>query len=597
MFFGIFAISLTAFSQDEGQEQDTTATTYSLGRLELKNPSTIISKYIYDPQTDRYIYSEKLGDFDINYPLILTPQEFKEMVRKEQMRQYFKEKIAAVDGKTEEGQEAQKNLLPNFYVNSGFFESIFGGNTIELIPQGSVEMDLGILYTKQDNPSFSPRNRSNFSFDFDQRISLSLLGKVGERLQVNANYDTESTFDFQNQIKLEYTPTEDDIVQKIEVGNVSMPLNSALIQGSQSLFGVKTQLQFGKTTITGVFSEQQSQTNSVTAEGGGTIEDFEIYALEYDENRHYFLSHYFRDHYDEALANYPFINSNVQITRVEVWVTNRNQTVQNTRNIVAVQDIGESDAANIGLATPPGGFLNAPAGSYPSNANNDFNPLGITGDGQTVLNAAIRDAATVQQGFGGVQVADGTDYVLLENARQLTSSEYTLDATLGYISLNQRLNNDEVLGVSFQYTINGNVYQVGEFANDGVDATADATSTNGVVDGGGEPQALVVKMLKSNITTVNEPVWDLMMKNIYGLGAGQLEQDGFRMNIVYTDPSPLNYITAAEGSATPLPDNVSEKSLLQVFNLDRLTSYGDPQTGGDGFFDFVPGLTVNVSNG
>ena len=137
-------------------------------------------------------------------------------------------------------------------------------------------MDLGVLFTKQDNPSFSPRNRSNFTFDFDQRISLSLLGKVGTRLQVTANYDTQSTFDFQNLVKLEYTPTEDDIIQKIEVGNVSMPLNSSLITGAQSLFGVKTQLQFGKTTITGVFSEQKSDTRSVVAQGGGTLEEFDF---------------------------------------------------------------------------------------------------------------------------------------------------------------------------------------------------------------------------------------------------------------------------------------------------------------------------------
>ena len=229
------------------------------------------------------------------------------------MKAYFKEKIDAADGRKAGSEEQQKNLLPTFYVNSNFFESIFGGNTIEVIPQGSVEMDLGLLYTKQDNPQYSPRNRSNFSFDFDQRISLSLLAKVGTRLQVTANYDTESTFDFQNQIKLEYTPTEDDIIQKIEVGNVSMPLNSSLIQGAQSLFGVKTQLQFGKTTITGVFSEQKSETRTVTAEGGATITDFELFALDYDESRHFFLAHYFRDNYDRALKQYPFINSNVQI--------------------------------------------------------------------------------------------------------------------------------------------------------------------------------------------------------------------------------------------------------------------------------------------
>ena len=644
---GTLLCSMPMLAQEE--EQDSIKTGVSLGRLNLKNPNSIVSKYTYDPLIDRYIYTETLGQYNINYPRILTPDEFKELVKKERMRTYFQQKIAAVDGRTEEGKEDQKSLLPNFYVNSGLFESIFGGNSIEFIPQGSVEMDIGGLFTKQDNPSFSPRNRSNFSFDFDQRISLSLLGKVGTRLQVNAVYDTESTFNFQNQIKLEYTPDEDDIVQKIEVGNVSMPLNSALIQGSQSLFGVKTQLQFGKTTITGVFSEQQSQTNQVVAQGDGTIQDFEIFALEYDENRHYFLAQYFRDTYDRALANYPFVNTNVQITRIEVWVTNRTQRFENTRNIVAIQDIGESDPSKIGLPNIPGGFVNLPAGAYPRNSSNDFNPFGISGTGQSVLTSAIRDVSTIGQGFGGVQVSDGSDYVSLENARQLTPSEYTLDTQLGYISLNQRLNNDEVLAVAFQYTVNGQVYQVGEFANDGVDATsgayadtdgdgvpdivdvdpdgdgvnnngqdadgdqiadaADPDQTNGsdvnndgILDSfitpgqGGTSQALVVKLLKSNITDVNEPVWDLMMKNIYGLGVGQLEPDGFRMNIVYNSPSPINYITAADGGPA-LPDDVVNTPLLNVFNLDRLTQNGDPQTGGDGFFDFVEGRTVNVRNG
>ena len=226
---------------------------------------------------------------------------------------------------------ARKNLLPNFYVNSSFFETIFGGNTIEVVPQGSVAMDLGIIWQKNDNPALSPRNRTNLAFDFDQRISLSMLGKIGERLQVSAQYDTEATFDFQNLIKLDYTPTEDDIIRKIEVGNVSMPLNSSLVTGAQSLFGVKTELQFGKTSVTAVFSEQRSQNNTVVAQGGGTLNEFELTALDYDEDRHFFLAQYFRDRYDEALEDYPFIRSQVQLTRLEVWVTNRSQQTQNVR--------------------------------------------------------------------------------------------------------------------------------------------------------------------------------------------------------------------------------------------------------------------------
>jgi len=587
-------------SYNVGFSQDSTATGSSMGRLDLPNPTSIQDSYTYDPITDRYIFTKVLGNFDITYPVILTPEEYQDLILKEQMKEYFQGKIDAADGRKEGAEEQQKNLLPTFYVNSGLFESIFGGNTIEVIPQGSVEIDLGLLYTKQDNPSFSPRNRSNLSFDFDQRISLSLLGKVGERLQITANYDTQSTFDFQNQIKLEYTPTEDDIIRKIEVGNVSMPLNSTLIQGAQSLFGVKTELQFGKTKITGVFSEQKSESRTVVAEGGATVTEFDIFALDYDENRHFFLAHYFRDNYDRVLAQYPFINSNVQISRIEVWTTNRTNRTENVRNIVALQDIGESNSARIGLNNVPGGFINKPRNSFPDNGNNDFNPFGLNGGGQqTLLNENIRDIAFVDSGFTGVQVNEGTDYATLENARKLNTNEYTLNSQLGYISLNQRLSNDEILGVAFQFTVNGKVYQVGEFSGDGVEANGgtlpDPNNQNDPIEG--ISQNLVVKLLKSNITSVDEPVWDIMMKNIYPLGAFQLEREDFRLNILYSDPSPLNYLTNVGGDTDPLPEDVESTVLLRVFNVDRLNFNNDPQEGGDGFFDFLSGVTVDSQNG
>ncbi|MEO2064018.1 MAG: cell surface protein SprA, partial [Christiangramia sp.] len=580
--------------------QDSTKTGFVLGELSLPDPESIESFYEYDPILDRYFFKEKLGSMNLGLPLVLTPEEYEEMVLDQEMRNYFKLKNDALTGRKEGSEDIQRDLLPDFYVNNNFFESIFGGSEINIVPQGSVEMDLGLLYTKQDNPAFSPRNRRNLSFDFDQRISLSLLGQIGERLQVTANYDTESTFDFQNQLKLEYTPNEDDIVQKIEVGNVNMPLNNALIQGAQSLFGFKTQLQFGKTTVTGVFSEQKSERRTVNVEGGATVEDFEKFILDYDQDRHFFLAHYFRDHYDEALQDYPFINSNIQIKRIQVWITNRTNNIQNltdTRNIVAIQDLGETNVpGNIGLATVPGGFFNQPAGSFPDNPNNDFNPFGITGVGESVLTPAIRDIATVDNGFGGVTVSEGTDYVKLENARQLKPNEYTVNSQLGYISLNQRLSNDEVLAVAFQYTINGEVYQVGEFANDGVNSTS--TTDQEEPQQGTNPRAnqnLVVKLLKSTITNVNEPVWDLMMKNIYSLGAYQLEREDFRMNILYTDPQPLNYIKPAEG--TTLPADVADTPLLRVFRLDQLNTNNDPIKGGDGFFDYVPQITIDPQNG
>ena len=598
-FILLFLFSSLAWSQQPNQPQDSVKTGFSLGKIKSPNPNSVESKYTYDPDTNRYIYTEKIGGFDINYPIILTPKEYYDLVAKENLKSYYKEKIDAFDGKKDGTDDAQKNLLPEFYVKSDFFEAIFGSNTIEVVPQGSVEMDLGILFSKQDNPSFSPRNRSNFTFDFDQRISLSLLGKVGTRLQVTANYDTQSTFDFQNLIKLEYTPTEDDIIQKIEVGNVSLPLNSSLITGAQSLFGVKAQLQFGKTTVTGVFSEQKSEANTVVSQGGGTLEEFDLFIRDYDENRHFFLAQYFRDTYDASLKDYPFLNTKgLQITRIEVWMTNRSNRTDNVRNIVALQDLGESDV--IGLQNPPAGFVNTGFGAFPNNGNNDFNPTNIGGAGSQ-LTLAIRDIATVKSGILVPNVNEGFDYANLENARRLIENqEFTLNRDLGYISLNQRLNNDEVLAVAFQFTVGGQVYQVGEFANDGIDATDVTTNNQGQVTQVVNTN-LVLKLLKSSVTNVDLPVWDLMMKNIYDTGAYNLSQDDFKLNIFYNEASPLNFISPVGTTAFPPPgsneDPLNETPLLRVFNLDKLNFNNDPQLKGDGFFDFVPGITVIPQSG
>ena len=605
IFLGTMGTSLAQEVEGEDaieQEVDSLKTGVALGKLKMENPDSIVSKYTYDPNLDRYIYTVSVGDFDINYPVILTPDQYLELVRREGMKSYFKEKIDAFSGKKEGSDAARKNLLPNFYVNNSFFESVFGGNTIEVIPQGSVAMDLGVIWQKNDNPSLSPRNRTNLSFDFDQRISLSMLGKIGERLQVTANYDTEATFDFQNLVKLDYTPSEDDILQKIEVGNVSMPLNSSLITGAQSLFGVKTELQFGKTRVTAVFSEQRSQSNTVVAQGGGTVNDFELRAQDYDADKHFFLAHYFRDNYDAALVNYPYIRSQVQITRLEVWITNRSQQTVNIRNVVAIQDLGEvqPEKTRIGQnnGDPAGFFNSSAAGNLPRNGANDFDPLQIGSGG--ALTSSIRDIATVQSGFNvpGYTVNQGFDYAILENARKLEQGrDFTFNSQLGYISLNQRLSNDEVLGVAFQYTYNGEVYQVGEFANGGVDATTVSAGAEIPVNN----NTLILKLLKSNITNVVDPIWDLMMKNIYATGAYQLSQEDFKLNILYAETTPRNYITPVEsgvGSGWPSsPKPLEDRILLDVFNLDRLNAYNDLQSGGDGFFDYVEGITINSQTG
>ena len=595
------------------------STGYNKGKIVLKTPPSISELYTYDAGTDRYIFNTKLGEFQIKYPVILTPKEYQQLVSREKIRKYFRDKSDAIEGKKAGSEEKRRDLLPKFYVNNSIFETIFGSNTIEVKPTGSVEMDLGVRYTKQDNPAFSPRNRVNTAFDFNQRINLSLMGQVGTRLKVNANYDTQSTFAFQNLIKLEYAPNfsgnDDNILQKLEVGNINMPLNSALIKGAQSLFGVKAQFQFGKTTITGVFSEQKSQTRAITAQGGGTIQEFDIFALDYDADRHFFLSQYFRNKYDASLRNYPLVDSRAQITRIEVWVTNRQNRVSTTennlRNVVALQDLGEAQQNNVNTneivnLNNTTGFFLTPSNTPADNKNNRFDPA-LINTGTGYLSPAIREIVTTNNSAftlpAGTTVSEGQDYSKLENARKLTVNEYTFHPQLGYISLQQRLANDEVLAVAYEYTIGENIYRVGEFGNGGVDNT--------VVTPGATPaqaqvvtQSLVLKMLKSSLTTVTNPttqrstpVWNLMMKNIYQIApGGQLEQEDFRFNILYSDPSPLNYINEVN-AANPLPADVEKTALLKVFNVDKLNFTNDPQDGGDGFFDFIPGLTVDTQYG
>lgn len=554
---------------------------------------------LFDKELNKYVILEKIGDYYTKTPIYLTQKEYEAYRLKRDMLLYFKEKVSATNSKKKGSAEAQKDLLPSYYVNSKFFETIFGGNKIEFTPTGNLNLKLGFIYQNTENPQISEENRSSFTFDFDQQINASIRAKVGERLEFTANYDTNASFDFQNLVKIDYKPTEDDILQGIEAGNVSMPIKNALINGAQSLFGVKTKLQFGKTSITGVFSQQNSESKTVVAEAGASIQEFELRTTDYDNDRHFFLSQFFIDNYANSLKQYPLVSSQVNITRIEVWITNRNATTEDFRSIVALADLGE---------------LNRPNTDYKNlvddkNTVQPLNPVGINTNGETyylpqneanniysttTLNG-IRDISSVDNTLQTqFQMEQGTDYSILENARKLTNNEYTLNSQLGYISLNRRLNDGEVLAVAYEYTVAGSVsgsteksFKVGEFSNDGVQA----------------PQNLAVKLLRSEVLqtvrqnpTTNEPeafpTWRLMMKNIYALGAYPLSRDGFRFEIQYRDDQTGIASNILQNANTP---NIPNTPLIQVLNLDQLDQ--SQFRTADGFFDYVEGITVNSPNG
>ncbi|PLX08098.1 MAG: cell surface protein SprA [Marinilabiliales bacterium] len=542
--------------------------------LFLNDPSNVKREIIYNPETNQYEFQSKIGEFTYRTPTVMSFEDFQKYQTTTSVKDYWKERVKTT------GESEGSRLIPKIYVGGEAFDKIFGSNTIDIRPQGSAEVSFGIASNRRDDPSLDVRQRRTTNFDFNEKIQMNVIAKIGDKIEFKANYNTESSFDFENTLKLKYEGKEDEIIKLIEAGNVSLPLNSSLITGSQSLFGIKTELQFGKTRVTAVFSQQQSETQNITVQGGAQQNEFQLTALDYEANKHFFLSQAFRDNFEKATSTLPIITSDINITKVEVWVTNIGAATQENRNITAFTDLGEGNQQKIYNQ-----YINAnPGGNIPSNRSNDLLARLDT--------ARIRNINEVTNYLTGdpfglgrnSYFVAGEDFVKLENARKLKESEYTVNSKLGFISLNTTISSDQVLAVAVQYTIIGQdgVYQIGEFSDQGIAA----------------PKSLVVKLLKSNSLNVKMPMWDLMMKNVYAIGAYQVQKDDFTFNILYSGDNqgvPTGYFMEGNDETKGVP-------LIHVFGLDNLDNQLNPIPGGDGVFDFIDnaattGGTFQSNNG
>ncbi len=551
--------------------------------FDLDDPPAIEQEVTYDPETGYYIVREKVGEQDFRPPTYLTLAEYLEWSSKQERNDYFKQlsNDASIGG-------GGKDPIDRYKANikSSLIDRLFGGTTVDIRPNGNIDLTFGADFQEVENPILTEQQRRNGGFNFDMAIQMNVIGKIGEKLKLSTNYNTQATFDFENQMKLEYTGFEDEIIQKIEAGNVSLPLKSSLIQGSQSLFGLKTELRFGRLNVTSVVSQKKSKREQVAIEGGTQVQEFEVTADQYDENRHFFLSHYNRSVYEGALQDMPNINSQFKITKLEVWITNDRNETENVRNIVALSDLGEPVKVNPAssfflfnpLPNPPvcQDNINPECLAVPeirglpcNDANRLFDKL-INSEGTRSLDNSV---ATLTSSQFGLNQAEDFEKV---GARLLSPSEYTVHNELGYVSVNASLQQDAILGVSFEYTHNGNVYRVGEFASD-------------LPPGADSSRVFFVKMLKSTTPRVDLPIWDLMMKNVYSIGAFQVNSQDFELDVLYQDPE-----DGAEKRFLPTGSFAFEP-LISVLNLDNLNSYNDPIP--DGNFDFVAGITINPRNG
>ncbi len=529
--------------------------------VDLRTPGNIKTVIEYDPKTNCYVVHTRVGEIDITTPFILTADEYNNYAFRKSMEEYYKEKNSIDLSKDEKN--AFDFLDMNFSL--GPLEKVFGPGGVQLKTQGTVELNMGVKYNKVDNPALSVEARSKTYFDFDEQIQATVNAKVGDKLSFNMTYNTDATFDFDSKnLKLQFEGKEDDIIKNIEAGNVSMTTGSSLIRGSTSLFGFKTTMQFGKLTATALVSQQQSESKTVSTSGGVQTTPFEFNADRYDENRHFFLAHYFRDNYDQFASKLPYVQSGITINRIEVWVTNKQGNYDQSRNIVGFMDLGENRHIYNSH------WVGTSANDLPTNNSNSLlNEIKT----QYPNARSISMVSQALEPLAAYGIEGGQDYVKIESARKLETSEYTLNSSLGYISLRVALNSDEMVAVAYEYTYNGQVYQVGEFASD-------ITATD---------QCLYLKLLKGTTVSPQLPTWDLMMKNVYSLNAYQLQKDEFRLDIKYLSDTTgvlLNYIPAG---------NIANKTLLQAMNLDRLDA--NQQSNPDGIFDYIEGYTVQSSNG
>ncbi len=530
----------------------------------LKDPGTF-NRDIQVDSSFNYHIKEKIGDINYRPPSSMSFKEFNQLQNKQMIENYWRERSAALDG---ESAVSGRRLIPPIYISPAF-DRIFGGSYVDIRPNGFVMLDFGGRWQRIQNPSIPIRQQKNGGFEFDQQISMNVVGKIGEKLSVTANFDNNNTFDFENNLKVEYTGFDEDIIKKIEIGNVSLPLNNSLITGAQNLFGVKTQLQFGKLYVTALASTERGKTDEIEINGGvdgGQGREFEIRASDYEENRHFFLGHFFRKNYENWLRGIPQIISGVNVTRVEVYVINRQNNTETLRNFAAFMDLGEGETIyqkDNPLVAPGKGGPNA------NDANSLYKNLTST--------SGTRDVDQVTNILeSNFNFAKATDYEIITAARKLDEREYTINRQLGYISLLRKLQSDEVLAVAYEYTYNGHSYKVGELTEDYQNIP--------------ENQVIFLKLLRPSKIATNVPTWDLMMKNIYNLNATQVTQEGFQLRVIYRDDrSGVDNPSLHEGKRT------KDVPLIQLLGLDRLNPSNDPQP--DGNFDFVEGITIFPETG
>jgi len=417
------------------------------------------------------------------------------------------------------------------------FLSIFGPPKISLRINGAVNIHGAWRNEKTEGLTASFLGNTRNEPDFKQEVQINVSGMIGDKLKISADWNTERTFEYENQLKIKYTGYDDEIIKSIEAGNVSLQ-TSSLVGGSEALFGVKAKFQLGPFSLTALASQKKSEMKEVSVSGGSEKQQFELHATEYAEN-HFFVDTVYASE-KLNIFNHIYGNANpiigptenyYRIKDLEVWKT--------TTGIVNTQ---KERRGNAFLNLPGREFAPGEAVSYPDSFRNVTEEI----NGQNVIGGRF------------VKLTEGADY------------DY--DPYAGFITFKVQIQPTDAIGVA--YRIEGrngpeDVY-FGEFVKEFQSDTA---------------RTILLKLIKPpNLQPAYKQAWKLMLKNIYPLGGREINKEGFKLSI--------NYVVPGQDPQ----DNLNGKKYVTIFGLDKTDESGTG-TQPDGAFDFLPGKTIFPETG
>ncbi len=531
-----------------------------------------------DSTSDDYLARELVGDSDIRIPLQYGRALYRQRKMEASLERNWSQLISQRRAQQQRRQRGGLGL--SITVPGGRqsgFTTIFGKNEVDLRVTGTADIRAGFDYRKSDQQVILGQG-ARVDPDFKMNQRLGVTGTIGDKMHVGVDWDTQRQFDYQNQLKLQYSGYEDEIIQSIEAGNVFLQTPSSLIRGGQSLFGIKSEFQVGGLRFTTVASQQEGQSSSLSLEGGAETTAFNVRPTDYNERTHFFLSYYFRNRWEVALSDPPNILLDAVfagITDLEVWkLTPVAPEERNVRQVVAVVDLGEPSA----LVTAADHYTDVRRPEH-----------GLDQYSEAELEQQLRPGNAVPKDYlesGAMEQPLTTGDFQVGQFKKLTEGrDYDVDNLLGYITLKQRIQESEALAVSFRYLADGTELQVGDFS-----------SETGGGDNSQTGERIVLKLLKpvnlqqpaslGQDNELNPAAWYLEMRNIYRLGRG-LQSTEFILNIEHEPPG--------RSATKTLPGIGGQATLIQLLGLDRLNEDGAQKP--DDLFDFLINYTVEQAEG